>query len=252
VGKQRRWGGAGSVVCRGMEEAATPQPEDVGAGADPFPITEEDAAAVEALPSDVEAAVLHLRELNPLGGLVLRDHVYSVIENRTRVDAELRRLRQENRIRIMHVPPSSARLMSGEVAIVLAEDLQAALDAVARVGSGKSVSTSPDNAALLGRFRCQVLDRCTATSVTQAAIEELLEGGQTSAKKRKRLGCCGEEIKRLIASGFLRPRRDVDAFEQEAFWFSVPAMGPFVQSLVSTGSRYSLCAPLGENVLSCA
>ena len=201
-----------------------------------------------ALPSDVEAALHYLRKqsrhntaaslapsapsssapsstsdpskLGPkksaayIAPLVLRDHIYSVIENRSEVDREIETLRRANNVRMLRLTATP------EVALILTSDY-------CELIRSRSTPTTAD------ALRCfeAILDSCTSVSISADALHHALGDMnlriilRQSQRSRKRLRKGGGDTPRVAVDpdqvmqlalelGFLRERADTQSSER--------------------------------------
>ena len=136
-----------------------------------------------------------------LAPLVLRDHVYSVIDNRSEVDREVEALRRQNHVRMLRLTATS------EVALVLTSDYCSLV---------RSKITPSTRDALLC-FEAALVN-VTSVSVTADALRRALVGCAEAGQQRSGGDAANDPDRILqIATrlGFLRARRDTETTERE-------------------------------------
>ncbi|XP_067172992.1 inactive serine/threonine-protein kinase 19-like [Apteryx mantelli] len=156
-------------------------------------------------PQAVEAALRDVAALFPRGlfgdalpPLVLRHQLYSLVRDRTAVDRHLNRLRDEGRIRLLHLGFEADAL-----GVVFTEPYTAkVLQAVA----GKP------QAGLVRRFLETAVAACPELSYEQSRMRVL--------------GFADADVTQLVAAGVLTVR------DAGSWWLAVPGAGRFIKAFV--------------------
>ncbi|XP_014749474.1 PREDICTED: serine/threonine-protein kinase 19 [Sturnus vulgaris] len=156
-------------------------------------------------PAAVEAALRAVTALFPrrlfgdaLPPLVLRHQLYDVVRDRTAVDRHLNRLRDEGRVRLLHLGLGSDAL--GVVSLELYRE--------------KAL------AAVAGTPREGLVQRFLDTAVA-ASPELSFEQG-----RMRELGFGDRDVTQLVAAGLLTVR------DAGSWWLAVPGVGRFVRALL--------------------
>ncbi|XP_066065512.1 inactive serine/threonine-protein kinase 19 isoform X2 [Chamaea fasciata] len=164
-----------------------------------------EAPRPDGSPAAVEAALGAVAGLFPrrlfgdaLPPLVLRHQLYSLVPDRTAVDRHLNRLRDEGRVRLLHLGLGSDAL--GVVSLELYRDKALA-----------GVSGTPRE-GLVRRF----LERAVAAS-PELSFEQ---------SRMRELGFGDGDITLLVSSGLLTVR------DAGSWWLAVPGVGRFVRALL--------------------
>jgi len=191
----------GYVNFRPMQPSAAEGDDDAGMD-----------LGMDKLPSDVEAAIDHLRARCKVAAvaegarglatcpLVLQHHLYTIIDARCEVDREVQRLRKQNSLREFRLASSI------DVALASTADYVELLsEAVA--------ASPPPLAVMFSWFSRTVLPACRAPSVSLEELASLIETGTSSV---------GDAVTALVRAGFLRPRNASSAGPE--VWHALPQM----------------------------
>ncbi|XP_072704136.1 inactive serine/threonine-protein kinase 19 isoform X1 [Ciconia boyciana] len=176
-----------------------PRPDGTGAGAGGVPpLPAGSPGAVEAALRDV--AALFPRGLfgDALPPLVLRHQLYSLVSDRTAVDRHLNRLRDEGRIRLLHLG-----LGADTLGVVFMEPYKEKVLA--------AVAGTP-RAGLVRRFLDSAVAACPDLGYEQGRV--------------RALGFEDGDVTQLVAAGVLTVR------DAGSWWLAVPGVGRFVRALV--------------------
>ena len=114
------------------------------------------------MPSDLECALDYLQrrfEGALPSGLVVRDHLYTVLNNRTEVDRKVKELRQQNKVRVLKLVVGA----SSEVALITDAAYKAVIARCVSSSRGRGADRARKRAAL--RRFSRALDSCTQVSV---------------------------------------------------------------------------------------
>ncbi|XP_062454533.1 LOW QUALITY PROTEIN: inactive serine/threonine-protein kinase 19 [Rhea pennata] len=155
---------------------------------------------------DLAALFPRRSSADALPPLVLRHQLYSVVGDRTAVDRHLNRLRDEGRIRLLHLGFEGDAL-----AVVFTEPY------TAKVGAGGGAP----QAGLVRRFLETGRAACPELSYEQSRV--------------RALGFADADVTQLVAAGVLTVR------DAGSWWLAVPGAGRFVKAFVR-GRRALLAA----------
>ncbi|XP_049649002.1 serine/threonine-protein kinase 19 isoform X1 [Accipiter gentilis] len=156
-------------------------------------------------PGSVEAALRDVAALFPRGlfgdalpPLVLRHQLYSLVSDRTAVDRHLNHLRDEGRIRLLHLG-----LGADTLGVVFVEPYKEKVLA--------AVAGTPQ-AGLVRRFLDSAVAACPELSYEQSRM--------------RALGFEDGDVTQLVAAGVLTVR------DAGSWWLAVPGVGRFVRAFV--------------------
>lgn len=226
--------------ARTQNTADVPSIDDDGSGDDG-----------DSFPSDVEASISALRSRalvaaqtrttpapqSSIAPIILRDHLYTVIDDRSEVDREVEKLRCSNKIRLLTLSGTPG------LAILHTADYCALLQSSSRM--------NPQSAHAFTAFE-EALSSLTTPIVSFDALKKVLTPQQRPSKIARDRGrsvigstyfsSLGEEIiSTMVRAGFLRSR---EMYEERVYFFAAPNLGPFTASLI--GGRAELTAMIGR------
>lgn len=143
---------------------------------------EADEIDPSILPCDTLAALWLLRRefpqklLSQMMPFMLKTQLYTIVEDKTRVDKELDILRKTNKVRMFQIPSHPE-----DIALQLAEDFVASIQSYKNKASPSLKEYTPG----LDWFCYHVLPQCTQNRITHGELMHLMEQGRVTSSQTR-------------------------------------------------------------------
>lgn len=149
---------------------------------------------------------------------MLRSQLYSLVDDRTKVDRELDELRRDHAVRSLKLPTAP-----DDYAFMLAEDYASAVHQQHQ--AMQEAGTPPDQLQVFPWFNSRVLARCSDNSITHHDVLRMLSADR---KHKRRDEATDQHISLLLNCGLLTRHMT----QKDTYWFALAGIGPLIKSVV--------------------